>query len=897
MWDPENLYWGHHAQHLAHEYGHAVGLHHTYGSEYLDVTHYDYLNDVFGDCGEPSCPPVTPGYGTYLTTTCFWDNQPIPSALMGGAVYEDMDTLKYISPKQAGRMHRDLSLYGMEFKVINRFMHRYVEEITPYQYDYVLEEDETWDFKIKMYQNVRIPADVTLTIKCEVMMPNEGKIIVEPGGKLIIDGGKVTNYYYLDDARQDLWSGIEVHGTSSLVQNATNSGMVKLINGAVIEHAYNGIRTIKEDNGSLDWSTTGGIIECDSATFLNCRRGIEFMSYHNTNTSGIESNNASYISKGNFIIDSELPNNVNPAVGISMFDVKGVTIKNCLFENQRTDLSSIDITERGSGIFSIDASYNVESGYALGTGNPVAGSENKFSNLFYGVMTTGGTSISKVRVMDNKFTNCAYGVGLHGCNHGVIGRNDFDMPGADYSFQDPYTGNWYNYGMGVYSIGSYGFNIEANEFTSYLPQSNYNDLGVYSDNSSHVSSGKVYRNDFRNVTLGTQTTNNNLLLTYNCNDHKKGSISTFDLHAAGGDLADQGLPSGLGKGVKNTANSCNNQTLHQVYKGLSNDFFYFYETGSLSGSCHNIGNFAQVNPQPNGCENTLRNRFTTSVPTTVENLEASLLIINESISSLEAQFALAKGAEKDTLESAIRVYNNYRLNTINDVVTAYLDTMWIDSAASFLKNEGSVESMMMLVNIEMQRDTAKVMDYLEAIRDKADSYAALGDDPRVPEMRAFCNYQEFLLPIVNRTGSYYSLTADEKDTIAAYADSSVAVSANARAIEYFLDEKQPVVQGADLPEMERWANPENTNQAIFEDITLTAVPNPTHGEVEFIVSGINTEKCEVSVTDMQGRVIGTAVVNEGSATFDFSSYPSGVYFGKLLKNGELVGTIKVMNAH
>ena len=58
-----------------------------------------------------------------------------------------------------------------------------------------------------------------------------------------------------------------------------------------------------------------------------------------------------------------------------------------------------------------------------------------------------------------------------------------------------------------------------------------------------------------------------------------------------------------------------------------------------------------------------------------------------------------------------------------------------------------------------------------------------------------------------------------------------------------------------------------------------------------------SEKCEVSVTDMQGRIIGTAVVNDGSATFDFTSHPSGIYFGKLLKNGELVGTIKVMNAH
>jgi len=895
MFSPEYVVWNDHINHIAHEYGHAVGLGHLYNSEYLDMSHFDYLNDVLGDCGEPGCCTPAAGFACYLTDSCFWNIQPSPPALMSGHT----DSVpKYISPKQAGRMNRDLSLYNNEFKIPNKNMHKYVEEITPYQYDYVLEEDETWDFKIKMYQNIRVPADVTLTIQCEVMMPNDGKIIVEPGGKLFIDGGKVTNFYYLDAARLGLWKGIEVHGTDSLVQNATNSGVVQLKNGAIIEHAYNGVRTISENGGSLDWSKTGGVIYCDSATFLNCRRGIEFMSYHNVNGSGVESNNQSYVYKGKFITNEVLPASINPAVGISLYDVKGVTIKNCLFENQRSDLDTLAITRRGSGIFSIDASYNVEAGYALGTGNPVADSENEFYNLFYGIMTTGGTSISRVRVLDNKFQNCAYSVGLHGCNYGVVGRNEMILPGADYSFQDPYTGNWYNYGMGVYSIGSYGFNVEANAFSSFNATESFNDMAVFSDNSSHVSAGKVYRNTIDNVTVGTQTQNNNLLLAIDCNEHTKGSISSFDLHAASGSLADQGAGSGAGDGVKNTADTCNNQTLHQIYKGFSNDFMYFYESGSLSSSCHNIGADAVENfTSSNECENTLRNRITTSVPTTVGNLSASLLVINDSITSFQSQLAIAKGAAKDTLESAIRVYHNKRLNTINSIVATYLDTMWMDSAATFLEHEGSIESMMMYTNIQMQRDSNKVLAWLGAIRDSADYYATLGDGPRVAEIRAFCNFQEFLLPIVNRSGGYYSMSAAEIDSIDAYADSSVAVSANARSIKYFLDQQQPVISGADLPSGERWAEPSMNRSTTNEKIDFIAVPNPTEGRVVFYVSDLATEGMLIHITDLQGRSISTIQVKDGAAEFNFAQQPNGVYFGKLLKNGELVSTIKVLNVH
>lgn len=53
MYSPWFVVWDDHIYHIAHEYGHAVGQHHTYDSEITNVFHYDFLDDVFGLCPEP----------------------------------------------------------------------------------------------------------------------------------------------------------------------------------------------------------------------------------------------------------------------------------------------------------------------------------------------------------------------------------------------------------------------------------------------------------------------------------------------------------------------------------------------------------------------------------------------------------------------------------------------------------------------------------------------------------------------------------------------------------------------------------------------------------------------------------------------------------------------------
>ena len=76
---------------------------------------------------------------------------------------------------------------------------------------------------MKFYQDIVIKSGNTLTVQCEVQFVPDAKIIVEPGAKLIIDGGKLTN----DNYYRTFWQGIEVWGNHNLPQTETNQGVVE----------------------------------------------------------------------------------------------------------------------------------------------------------------------------------------------------------------------------------------------------------------------------------------------------------------------------------------------------------------------------------------------------------------------------------------------------------------------------------------------------------------------------------------------------------------------------------------------------------------------------------------------------------------------------------------------
>ena len=189
---------------LAHELGHNLGLRHTYNTELSNHLGVNFLADVFGD--EPAGSGTeceNDAYHVYQGCTFpLGTNNALHSCtnnLMGKA-YADTP---YISPLQLGRIDRNLRLNAIR---------EYVADC-PYTSTkpWVVFANETWDFDIRMYENIVVKKGATLTIRCVVRMPEQGRIIVERGGKLVVNGGRITNAC---DGKK--WSGIEVWGNPAV---------------------------------------------------------------------------------------------------------------------------------------------------------------------------------------------------------------------------------------------------------------------------------------------------------------------------------------------------------------------------------------------------------------------------------------------------------------------------------------------------------------------------------------------------------------------------------------------------------------------------------------------------------------------------------------------------------
>jgi hypothetical protein len=184
------------------------------------------------------------------------------------------------------------------------------------------------------------------------------KIVVRRGGRLFVNGGRITS-------TGCHWGGILVHGKSDVAQptveqaqdknhslTSSNSGVV-WIKDSEISRAQTAIST--KGSGLLStFAYFGGLVMVDNSTFFDNGRAIEFMKY--------EYPNNSYFDLG-FITANE----ANTAVcdqGISIWGCRDIRIENVTFTGLRE-----------FGIFGIDYNAKIHActfnGIAATTGTAV----------------------------------------------------------------------------------------------------------------------------------------------------------------------------------------------------------------------------------------------------------------------------------------------------------------------------------------------------------------------------------------------------------------------------------------------------------------------------------------------------------------------------------------------
>lgn len=344
---------------LAHEFGHTLGLFHTYlgggASAICDQDNPEFLRDIFVYHLPNSCN--CPHEVIYDSNAYAINGDGITNNLMGGN-----NTQVYISPMQAGQMHRSLALYSVR---------KYVQ-CEKSNVPLVITDNQLWDFDMKLYQDLIIENNATLILTCHLVMHPDAKIIVKPGGKLIIDGALIGT----DLFDNGFWPGIEVWGDVNAHQFPDHGnylqGYLELKNGATIENAVCAVELWRPN----DYGSMGGIIMADSAFFINNAKAVHGLHYTNFN-----------------------PYTDRPASYTAAFN-------RCSFV--------INSQYLGSEIAAYDAGFNVNSYCNNGAINPcpdeclVHSSFSGFYDAVYSIHT--GSTIKSFVVQDALFSNNDIGI-------------------------------------------------------------------------------------------------------------------------------------------------------------------------------------------------------------------------------------------------------------------------------------------------------------------------------------------------------------------------------------------------------------------------------------------------------------------------------------------------------
>lgn len=575
----------------------------------------------------------------------------------------------------------------------------------------------TWSTDRDIRGDIRIRTGQTLTITATgtVHMDANRKIIVEPGAKLIVDGGTITNRC------NAYWDGIEVMGNSALTQNAANQGMVITKNNATIEYAVKAIKTWKTDQ----WNTTGGIVDVSNTTFKNNKVSIFFYPYNNVLPSGFEPVNIGTVKNCNFLWNDDFIG-IRPKSAIILYNVNGVTIQGCDFRDDRTSIVGED--ERAAGIFSLDANFRVmarptslplavHNEFGTGGGYDV----NNFINLEDGVVIMGVNSVRAPIVDHCNFNNVKQPLQILANDNSIITRNL-----VDFNTQRPAD---IQSSQGFQLANSSGYHIEGNTFVS-------NAAGVFKGGILSWDSGSehnlLYRNYFNNQSIGlyAQGINSNtdpfVLISGNfkglywkCNEMVNGQYDLANFVIPGGD--GQGVRLIQGNSGESAGNYFSNASLVDVQLRHTDTYYlnYFYNLDVNPLEFPTV-----VDPNVNTvftdvarkCDSRLNSQLRLdNRPLVAASSLGTITTAHESLSSdLETHRAtLADGlasGDAETVHTLVATMNEdpaYALIKLNDL-TPYLSASVLEEVGAFVPDFVSYTDYFTLIvdNIEATRTPA-----------------------------------------------------------------------------------------------------------------------------------------------------------------------------------------------
>jgi len=401
-------------------------------------------------------------------------------------------------------------------------------EIQLFQFDLVINGCQTlsgvdpidgqvsWPESFKLIQkDVRINTGAVLTITGNIAFSGESDLYIVRGGRLIINGGKLSG------SCSGMWNGIDVWGNASMPQEQTYQGIVELLNGGIIEFADTAISTYKTDGTAI--INTGGIIHSSDAFFKDNYVGICLSPYSNPNGGG----NKSTFIRSQFIITDEYyqPGNIvrtSPKCGVQMSWVNGINFEGCSFINN----STADKRKRGCGISNMDADFHVKNACE---NEEQPGCEptipSRFEGLDYGIRSLNNWSFRRMSVESADFIDNFKGICLSMNLDAALVKNNFYL-NADNGYFKP--GDTL---IGIYTDVCSRYQMENNKFVGADPD-HFELVGMHILNSGE-DYNEVFNNIFENLDYGVVAVGKNKNkdgssgLCIKCNNFSKCRIDVY----------------------------------------------------------------------------------------------------------------------------------------------------------------------------------------------------------------------------------------------------------------------------------------------------------------------------------------------------------------------------------
>ena len=377
----------------------------------------------------------------------------------------------------------------------------------------------TWSTPITIGETLVIDSLATLTITDTVAFYSEARIIVRPGGKLIVNGGTLTNA-----CDGEMWQGIIVEGQPDQRQMGTKQGSVILTN-ATIENARTAIST-HTANDSI-WVGGGGIVQATNTLFRNNSISVELTPYENHKTNGEIRNNVSYFTRCTFTADNDnlfADNATSFEEHVFLWSVRGVEFEGCTFRNEVTGTSGL---ARGNAIRSMVAGFLARRTCPqMSTFNPcncmpsggVPVTRCTFEGFHSAISAADSEGNYDITIDNCDFAQNGYGVDMAVCDNVRVSFCDFDLESNASAC------------YGVILSNCTGYTIEDNSFHRPSHSGVHYAYGIRVDNSG-TAENVIRKNGFLNMNYGCYALNTNALtgiwargLQFNCNDFNHGKM-------------------------------------------------------------------------------------------------------------------------------------------------------------------------------------------------------------------------------------------------------------------------------------------------------------------------------------------------------------------------------------